>query len=259
MKKLTNKRGNSFYQPRNKKVIFPPIETNKMKISSKDFYGSLKKRNIVHNPDYNKKLLLDISSYKNIIKKKENEIKLIENQKEILDEKLIFNEKIAENIFLKDIDVNNAVKNNNIKIFMGSKILNQNNEQIANNYKINVTKLEDKKKEYLESKNEVTYLKNELVEFDNNILNIERKISQKKNEINNQKNKINIAQNNKNQREEILEKEKQLLFEKNNLKKLNEEIKQNENILNENNLKIKNNDKEIDALKKELEDLKKNI
>ena len=70
MKKKINKRGNSFYQQNKKKVIFPPIEANKMKISSKNFFPAIKKRNIVHNPDYNKKILLDISSYKNIIKKK---------------------------------------------------------------------------------------------------------------------------------------------------------------------------------------------
>lgn len=256
MKNKINKRANSYYQP--KKVIFPPIEANKIKISSKNFYPTIKKRYIVHTPDYNKKILLDISSYKNIIKNKDNEINIIINKKRILEERQKFNEEVANKIFLKDNDVKNTVMKNNIKIFIGSSY-NANNGIIANNYKSNVYKLEDKKKEYLDGKEEIAYLKNELAEFDNSILNIESKISQKKSEIKNQKNKINIAHNNKNQREEILEKSKQLIIEKNHLKSLNEEINRNENILNENNLKIKNNEKEIEALKKELEDLKKNI
>ena len=257
MKKKLNKRGNSYYH--SKKVIFPPIESNKMKISSKNLYQAIKKRCINHTPDYNKKILLDISSYKSIIKKKDNEINLIQNKKRILEGRQKFNEDIANKIFLKDIDVENTIMKNNTKILLGSNI-NTNNEKIANNYKTNVNKLEDKKKEYLDGKKEIADLKNELAEYDNSILNIESKISQKKKEINNQKNKINIAQNNKNQRKEILEKEEQKQFnEKNNIKSLNEEIKRNENISNENNLKIKNNEKEIEALKKELEDLKKNI
>ena len=259
MKKKINNRGHSFYQKNKKNVIFPPIKANNMKISSKNFFPLIKKRNIVHTPDYNKKILLEISSYKNTIKKKDNEINFIENKKEILEGKQIFNEKIAKEVFLKDNDVKNIVMKDNSQKFLDSNIISPNNETIAKNYKINVEKLEDKKKEYLEGKKEIADLKNELAAYNNSILNIESKISQKIKEINNQKNKINIVQNNKNQREEILEKAKQLLFEKNNLNNLNEEIKQNENILNENNLKIKNNEKEIESLKKELEKLKKNI
>lgn len=214
----------------------PLIQNNTVKGSKKFYPASANKKKSFKN---------EIERYKYIIKNKDRDIFLLENNIKTLEKKNLFNKQFIEpeqdnenEKFSKIINKNNINKNNSIQ------------DNLVKDYKEKVDNLNNVRSVYKERKKEINQIKNNINEMNKSINIIENEIYKKKDEINKQNENIKISENFKEKLNEALNNNKE------NNTKLSIQILDNlRKIKNNNENIIKNNEKEIEELKNKLKEL----